>query len=353
MIRNYRILNKIGSGTHGIVYKVENILTHQILALKDMYLHNLSNKEQEQLVMEICIQKCNTCQYIIKYIDSFIHNEHVYIISEYASNGDLQSLIDYNKKYNKKLDNNFISKTILQIILGLTYLHKYHIVHRDLKPSNIFFDNNWNIKIGDLGIAKFFPDNNLLHSCIGSPLYMSPETYSGNGYNELTDIWSLGCILYNMLTYETPYSANNILRLAYLISNENFKPLNDRTEWTNLLENLLNKDIKFRPTAIKLAENDFLISTSGMTLHNIKNIINSSNRIEENIIQIYNDISGNIDTQIEKINKFHLKYTLTLPPLNINKRYSDSDIKKISITSRRNSEPKLSPKFQLPPLTYR
>jgi serine/threonine protein kinase len=353
MIRNYRILDKIGSGTHGIVYRVEHTSTHQILALKDMYLHNLSDKEQEQLVMEICIQKCNTSPYIIKYIDSFIYNEHVYIISEYASNGDLQSLIDINKKNNKKLNNNFISKTILQIILGLTYLHKYHIVHRDLKPSNIFFDNNWNVKIGDLGIAKFFPDNNLLHSCIGSPLYMSPETYSGDGYNELTDIWSLGCILYNMLTYEVPYSANNILRLAYLISNENFKPINDRKEWNSLLENLLNKNIKFRPTAIELAANDFLISKSGMTLNNIKNIINSSNRIEENIIQIYNDISGNIDNQIDKINKFHLKYTLTLPPLNINKRHSDSNINKITVSSRRHSEPNPSYKLQLPPLTHR
>jgi len=350
MIRNYRILNKIGTGTHGIVYRVENTQTHQIFALKDMYLHNLSDKEQNQLVMEICIQKCNTNPYIIKYHDSFIQDEHVYIISEYASNGDLQTLINYNKKHNIILDNTFISKTILQIILGLTYLHKYHIAHRDLKPSNIFFDNNWNVKIGDLGIAKFFPDNNLLHSCIGSPLYMSPETYSGSGYNELTDIWSLGCILYNMLEYEPPYMADNILRLAYIINNDTFKPLLNRKEWNYLLEQLLNKNIKQRPTAYKLAKDNFLIINSGIQLNDITAITNSYNRIEENIIQIYNDISGNLDTQINQINNFHLKHTLKLPPLII-KRNSDSTTIKQPNTFRRYSEP--THKYELPPLTYR
>ena len=352
MIRNYRILNKIGAGIHGIVYRVENVLNNQILALKDIYIHNLSEKEQNQLVMEICIQKCNTNPYIIKYYDSFIDYEHVYIISEYASNGDLQTLINNNKKHNIILDNSFISKTLLQIILGLSYLHKYHIVHRDLKPSNIFFDNNWNVKIGDLGIAKFFPDNNLIHSCIGSPLYMSPETYSGNGYNELTDIWSLGCILYNMIKYEPPYIANNILRLAYIINNDTLKPLDDRNEWQELLDALLNKDINKRPSALELSTNRFLINQSKIALNDIKNIIYSSNRIEENIIKIYNDISGNLDTQINKINNFHLKHTLKLPPLII-KRNSDIIITTQPNTVRRYSEPIQKSKYHLPPLSHR
>jgi NIMA (never in mitosis gene a)-related kinase len=352
MIRNYRILNKIGSGTYGIVYRVENTQNHQILALKDMYLHNLSEKEQNQLVLEVCIQKCNTNPYIIKYYDSFIDNDHVYIISEYASNGDLQSLINYHKKNNIIFNNQFISKTILQIILGLVYLHKYHIVHRDLKPSNIFFDNNWNVKIGDLGIAKFFPDNKLIHSCIGSPLYMSPETYSGDGYNELTDIWSLGCILYNMLTFELPYKADNILRLAYIINNEPFKPLNDRKEWQTILNDLLNKNVKNRPTALKLTDSTFLITQSGIQLNDITNITNSSNRIEENITKIYNDISGNLNYQLDIINKFNLKNTIKLPPLLINKRNSDSACIKEPKSYRRYSDPNHN-KLLLPLLTHR
>ena len=355
MIRNYRILNKIGSGTHGTVYKVENILSKQIFALKDMYLHNLSDKEQEQIVMEICIQKCNTCSYIIKYHDSFIEKDHVYIISEYASNGDLQSLINYNKKYNKTFDNKFIAKTILQIILGLTYLHKYHIVHRDLKPSNIFYDLYWNIKIGDLGIAKFFPDNNLIHSCIGSPLYMSPEIYSGNGYSEITDIWSLGCILYNMITYVTPYSADNILRLAYIINNDTFKPLIDKKEWEPLISSLLNKNLHLRPSASELCKNSFLLKESGIELHDIYKITNSSNHIQENIINIRNDISGNLDTQINKINLFQIKKTIRLPPIIIKKKWIEGDISNLSTSSRRYSEPhnKGNYTLELPPLTHR
>jgi NIMA (never in mitosis gene a)-related kinase len=357
MIRNYRILNKIGSGSYSTVYKAENISNNQIYALKDIFLHNLSDKEKEQLVMEVCIQKCNTNPFIIKYIDSFIIDEHVYIVSEYAENGDLQSLINNYKKNNKYFNNSFISKTIIQISIGLSYLHKYHIVHRDLKPSNIFYDNNWDVKIGDLGIAKFFPDNNLMHSCIGSPLYMSPETFSDNGYNELTDIWSLGCILYNILTLNPPFNATNLLKLAYIINNENVKSIPNNilyyNEWQNIINSLLNKKIDNRPSAINIAQNKFLIKLSGININYINNIINKSNLIQENIKNIYSDISSSsIDNKLSKINEFHLKYSITLPPLKFNKfkRYSDSALYKLSSLTHPYND--LSYNI-LPPLSHR
>jgi serine/threonine protein kinase len=349
MIRSYRILNIIGNGSYGTVYKAEHVPTKKLVALKDINISDLSTDETDRLINEISIQKCNTSDFIIKYYDSFVDNEHVYIISELAVNGDLQTLI--RKKYSFK--DNFIAKIIIQISLGLNYLHKHNIIHRDLKTSNIFFNDNWDVKIGDLGLAKFFAKSKFTNSLIGSPSYMSPEMYDSDGYTEKVDMWSLGCILYNMLTLEHPFKATNIVQLVYIINNYEFKKISNNIEnyedWNNILNTLLNKNPVERTNSHKLCKNEFLIKTSNISNYTIDVYLNNRNKIAENLENIYKDISGSLEEKINRIHLFHLKYTVRLPPLNINKhRNSEQNISiKYNSLTHRNSENNI----KLPPLT--
>jgi serine/threonine protein kinase len=351
MIRHYRIHNIIGYGSYGTVYKAEHIPTKKQVALKDINISDLSTDEINRLVNEISIQKCNTSDYIIKYYDSFVDNEHVYIISELAINGDLQTLV--RKKH--IFTDSFISKIIIQISLGLNYLHKHNIIHRDLKTSNIFFNDKWDVKIGDLGIAKFFSDYKFTTSLIGSPCYMSPEMYDTNGYDEKVDMWSLGCILYNMLTLEHPFKATNIIQLVYIINNYDFKKISDNNTnyhtWNSILTSLLNKNPKERLDALALCKNDFLIKSSNISNTIIDSCIYSNNKISENLNNIYKDISGTLEEKINKIHIFHLKNTIKLPSINLLKHRNSEDIINIkynSLTHRKSDS-----NIKLPPLTHR
>jgi serine/threonine protein kinase len=350
MIRSYRILNIIGNGSYGTVYKAEHVPTKKLVALKDINISELSTDEIDRLINEISIQKCNTSDYIIKYYDSFVDNEHVYIISELAINGDLQTLI--RKKH--IFTDSFISKIIIEISLGLNYLHKHNIIHRDLKTSNIFFNDKWNVKIGDLGIAKFFNRYKFSSSLVGSPCYMSPEMYDTNGYDEKVDMWSLGCILYNMLTLEHPFKATNIIQLVYIINNYDFKKISGNTNshtWNSILTSLLNKKPKERLDALSLCKHDFLVKSSNISNILIDSCINANNKISENLNNIYKDISGTLEEKINKIHLFHLKNTIKLPPLNLLKHRNSEDIINIKYNSLTHRKSESS--IKLPPLTHR
>jgi NIMA (never in mitosis gene a)-related kinase len=134
---------------------------------------------------------------------------------EYCEHGDLHKLLrkrkdpnDENK--NKYLTENIVWKFFIQICIGLYHLHSNKILHRDLKTLNIFLTKENKIKIGDLGVAKILDNiENFATSKVGTPYYLSPEVCEDRPYNNKSDIWSLGCILYELCTLKHPFEAKN------------------------------------------------------------------------------------------------------------------------------------------------
>ena len=265
-ISNYKILKRIGFGSSGLVYKVtkKNDISNKIYILKQIPYSepNLeeTTKKANSAKNEALILSKLSCKYIVKYYDSFIDNDiNLNIIMEYCDNGDLNTYINNQKKLKKYLGENEIWNFFIQISLGLAYIHSKKILHRDLKPMNIFLTKNNQIKIGDLGVAKFLTTNTKAMTYIGTPHYLSPEICKENPYNSKGDVWALGCILYELCTFERAFSASNPAALILKIINGNYVPLSEikngkkySKELEKMIEITLEKNYLKRPLMIDI-----------------------------------------------------------------------------------------------------
>ncbi len=261
-IRDYKIIEKIGFGAHGLVYKSLKKDNNKIFVIKQIPLFK-KNINIEEAKNEASILKKINCKFIVKYYESFEEKNTFNIIMEYCEKGTLSSLISTLKKKNKHLKENQIWNFFIQISIGLSYLHNKKILHRDLKTKNIFLTKNLNIKIGDLGIAKILKENNHANTLIGTPFYLSPEICEEKPYNEKSDIWALGCILYELITFKHPYNATNQAALLLKIINGNYEDFNKEIFISDNLKKmvglLLEKNYVKRPSIFDIINNNFFI----------------------------------------------------------------------------------------------
>jgi NIMA (never in mitosis gene a)-related kinase len=186
---------------------------------------------------------------IVKYYDSFIDNQNLNIVMEYCDGGDLSQFIHSYKEKNKSIDNNKIYDIFLQIAKGLEYLHMQKIIHRDIKPLNIFLYKDGRVKIGDLGVAKSLLFNSFANTFVGTPYYLSPEICEEKPYNEKADIWSLGCILYEMVVLKKPFEGLNPASVIYKIVKGKYEQPDSKKfdkNFVELIGRILEKDIKKR-----------------------------------------------------------------------------------------------------------
>lgn len=191
---------------------------------------------------------------IVRYFDRFIDKKNlkIFIIMEYCQGGDLQQIIKRCAKSNDHIQEEFIWKIFSQVVSGLHFCHRRQdatqinrgesnttnkaqesnpqkILHRDLKPGNIFLDSANDAKLGDFGLARVMnQDSMFAHTHVGTPYYMSPELINEQKYNEKSDIWSLGCIIYEMAALRPPFKAQNHLSLAMKIKAGKFDRIPDR-----------------------------------------------------------------------------------------------------------------------------
>ena len=255
-IKDYKIKDRIGVGSYGIVYKVtKKNNDKQIYVLKQIPFNlkvDINNETLIEAKNEALILSKLKHKYIVKYYDSFQDNNNLNIVMEYCEYGDLDSYIKNLKKNNKHLSENQIWKFFIEICTGLSYMHNKKILHRDMKSSNIFLTKNLDIKIGDLGVAKALKNTLHAHTFIGTPYYLSPEICEEKPYNEKSDVWALGCILYELINLKHPFNASNQAALFLKILNgkyENFSNIYKYSdELLKFIDLLLEKDLNKRPS---------------------------------------------------------------------------------------------------------
>ena len=215
---DFEILQPLGSGAFANVLKVCSLINQRIYAMKIIDLNNNDKFTANLLDMEKyynneieLITKLNH-QNIVKYYKSFTENNKIYIIMEYFDNGDLQSYIKALKFDQDKKDKNKgeIWNIFYQCMQGLNYLHSTGVVHRDIKPQNIFMTKNKIIKIGDFGVSAKFKNietlrkiNSLRGTIAGTPSFMAPEILKNQPYDEKVDIYSMGCVFYEIIFLKT------------------------------------------------------------------------------------------------------------------------------------------------------
>ncbi|CAH0555505.1 unnamed protein product [Brassicogethes aeneus] len=212
----YNPISILGKGTFGTVHLCERIHNKQKIVVKVIN----SDLEGEQLRAaknEVAILKSLSHPNIIQYFDNFTKGNTFYIVMEYATKGSLFDLI--SKSRPNYFQPQFVMDLFCQILMGLEHIHSKKVIHRDLKCENIFLtgvsDNV--IKIGDFGISKKILTTKKTQTIIGTCNYLAPEVCDGKPYDVKSDIWSLGCILYELCALEKMFEgtlSNVVLSIA-------------------------------------------------------------------------------------------------------------------------------------------
>ena len=227
-INDFTVVKKLGSGAYSTVSLVTRKQDQKIYALKCVQISKLSPIERQNSLNEIRLLASINHKNIISYKESFYNEENhtLNIILEYADDGDLQTKIISKKKFGCFFEEKTIWSLFIQMVKGLNELHKRKIIHRDLKSANIFLMKNGICKLGDLNVAKVV-ENGLLTTQTGTPYFASPEIWEDKPYNFKSDIWSIGCILYQMAGLKMPFQGKNIKEVYYNLKNVNIPPLPD------------------------------------------------------------------------------------------------------------------------------
>ena len=213
VIDDYRILEEIGGGSAASVYKAVQISLDRIVALKVLHSHLASDSGYLRRFYREAESVANlTHPNIVQIYDIGRKGEIYYLAMEYCSGTTLGQMLTERHK----LDLASVDTIATQIAQTLSYIHEHGFVHRDIKPSNIIVGENGQVKITDLGIARAVEGTGITVSgiIVGTPEYMSPEQVKGEKVNASTDIYSLGIVIYEMLTGELPFKAENPVALA-------------------------------------------------------------------------------------------------------------------------------------------
>jgi len=217
--------------------------------MKQINIAQMNRSQKDEALNEAKILQALKSPYIVGYHDSFIENEKLCILMEYCENGDLAQLL--KARHGRLLEEDMIWKYFIEISLALLYLHNKKILHRDMKTMNVFLTKDFHVRLGDLGVAKVLSQNtNFAHTMVGTPYYLSPELCQEKPYNEKSDVWSLGCVLYEMCALKHPFESRNQAALIMKIIQGKYDPLSPTysRDLIEIVTQCLQKDYRKRPT---------------------------------------------------------------------------------------------------------
>ena len=262
--RNYRIVEYVGKGQFGNAFKVENIVDGRIWLAKCIDLSQMDEDDKKRSLQEAEIMRSVNNPFVIKCHESFIHDDvYLVIIMEFCEQGDIKALIDSCISTGTYLPENTILTWSAQLAAGLSYLHnECRIIHRDIKPSNIFIRESGDVVIGDFGISRIMQGVTMPFTLtsIGTPQYMSPEMCENKPYAYKSDMWSFGCVLYELTSLRPPFLGDSLLSLAWNISFQEVEPLPDCYSMSlfSLITKLLSRDPRLRPDPMEVLDCELL-----------------------------------------------------------------------------------------------
>ncbi|XP_038823079.1 MAP/microtubule affinity-regulating kinase 3-like isoform X3 [Salvelinus namaycush] len=236
-VGNYRLLKTIGKGNFAKVKLARHILTGREVAIKIIDKTQLNPNSLQKLFREVRIMKILNHPNIVKLFEVIETERTLYLVMEYASRGEV---FDYLVAHGRMKEKEARAK-FRQIVSAVQYCHQKHIVHRDLKAENLLLDADMNIKIADFGFSNEFTMGNKLDTFCGSPPYAAPELFQGKKYDgPEVDVWSLGVILYTLVSGSLPFDGQNLKELRERVLRGKYRiPFYMSTDCENLLKRFL------------------------------------------------------------------------------------------------------------------
>ncbi|KAM4558581.1 serine/threonine-protein kinase Nek5 [Odontesthes bonariensis] len=260
-MNDYEVIRQIGEGAFGKAFLVRDKRgSDGQCVVKQIGLRKMSAKEKESSKKEVTLLSKMKHPNIVSFITSFQEEGSLYIVMEYCDGGDLMKKI--NMQRGVPFTEEKIVDWFVQICLGLTHIHERKILHRDIKAQNIFLTRGgMKAKLGDFGIARMLNNTmELARTCVGTPYYLSPEICESRPYNNKTDIWSLGCVLYELCTLRHPFEGSSLRQLVSKICRGRYTPVPSRYshDLRLLITQLFKVNPRDRPSVSSVVRRPFL-----------------------------------------------------------------------------------------------
>jgi len=250
-------VRQLGRGQYGTAHLVRR--DGQAAAAKVVFLEQLKDRDRSLALQEVEVLGRLRHPHVVLYLDSWLHEgrsgqEALVSLMEFCDGGDLRAWLQGCSRRGDCLCEQVVLSLFVQMCAGLRYVHKHKVLHRDIKTSNLLLDAERRVvKIGDFGIARVLEETAAVASTmLGTPYYMSPEVCKGQPYNEKSDMWSLGCVLYEMCVLRHAFESHSLLGLVYNIVSEHYDPIPEDRYSDSIREvvaQLLMKNSEERPTA--------------------------------------------------------------------------------------------------------
>ena len=261
-MNDFQIISKLGEGAYSTVYKVKRIVDNQIYALKKVKLMNLSEKEKDNSLNEVRILASVKSNFVVSYKEAFFDEKDntLGIVMEFADRGDLYQQIEAHKKTAKFFEEIDIWRIFIQLVKGLKALHDLKILHRDMKSANVFLFSNGCAKLGDLNVSKV-ARRGLGYTQTGTPYYASPEVWKDKPYDHKSDVWSLGCVLYEMITLRPPFRAKDMEGLFNKVCKGQFSRIPERfsDDLFKIVQYLLQVNSIQRPSCEQILQHPIVL----------------------------------------------------------------------------------------------
>ncbi|XP_027001274.1 serine/threonine-protein kinase Nek5 isoform X2 [Tachysurus fulvidraco] len=260
-MEEYMVLGQVGEGAFGKALLVrEKTGSGLRCVVKQISLSRMSAPEREAAKKEVTLLSRMKHPNIVAFFRSFHERNTLYIVMEYCDGGDLMKKITLQR--GQPFREEQIIDWFVQICLGLKHIHERKVLHRDIKAQNIFLtQGGTKAKLGDFGIARMLNNTTeLARTCVGTPYYISPEICENRPYNNKTDIWSLGCVLYELCTLRHPFEGSSLRQLIVKICRGHYTPVSQRysADLRLLLSQLFKVSPRDRPSVNSLLKRPLL-----------------------------------------------------------------------------------------------
>ncbi|KAM6956075.1 serine/threonine-protein kinase SIK1 isoform 2-T2 [Lycodopsis pacificus] len=315
----YEIIRTLGKGNFAVVKLAKHKVTKTQVAIKIIDKTRLNPSNLEKIYREVQIMKLLNHPHIIKLYQVMETKDMLYIVTEYAQNGEMFDHLTSNGR----MSEDEARKKFWQILTAVDYCHRHHIVHRDLKTENLLLDANMNIKLADFGFGNFYNAREPLSTWCGSPPYAAPEVFEGKEYEgPQLDIWSLGVVLYVLVCGSLPFDGPSLPALRQRVTEGRFRiPFFMSQDCENLIRKMLVVDPARRISVAQIKQHRWMLAdptAAHQTLsHSLTEYNSNLGDYSEPVLGIMNTLGINRQKTIESLqsssyNHFSAIYYLLL-----------------------------------------